>query len=173
MAHLGEAFDPDSAEPRDSIDPVPAGVYSVEAVESNVVKTKSGSGMMVVLTYKITEGSLEGRRIWDRINYRNNNEVAQKIGQQQLAELCAACGHRGPLEDTEVLHGIPIKVRVAIENDESGNYGPSNVIKRYMPYDDRSAPQSGNRSSQEPARSSQPSQKNATTGSRPWGNGGR
>ena len=140
MAHLGEDFNPDAVEPRDSLEPVPAGTYMAEIVESDVVDTKGGTGRMVKLTWKITEGACEGRRIWDQINFRNANETAQKIGQQALAELCSAAGLRGPLDDTESLHGIPMRVRVKIETDKNGQYPPKNVVQRYAPYADGEAP---------------------------------
>ena len=135
MASLGYEFNPDGVEPRENLDPVPAGVYAAEVVESDVVDSKSGRGRQVKLTLRIIDGPLEGRRIWDNINFRHESEITQRIGQQQLAELCAACGHRGPLDDTELLHGIPIRVRVEIRKDDTGNYGPRNAVKRYMPLD--------------------------------------
>ena len=167
MAHLGETFDPDSVEPRESIEPVPAGEYVAEIIESDVVDLKSGKGRGVKLTLKIVEGQLEGRRIWDQINYRHENEVAQKIGQQTLAELCSACGIRGPLEDTEHLHGNPIRVRVAIETDKSGNYCPRNVVKKYGVHDHASAPAPRQAPArQDPPASSPP--KAASGGAMPW-----
>lgn len=176
MADLGEDFDPESVEPRESLDPVPAGVYAVEIVESDVVDTKSGTGRMVKLTHKIMEGSYEGRLIWDNINFRNENEVAQRIGQQAIAELCAACGHRGPLRDTELLHGIPMKIRVTIQEDKSGQYGPRNNVRNYMPYDDGgarpAAPSRPAASASRQAAAAAPARAPAS-GSRPWGNAAR
>lgn len=164
MAGLGESFNPEGVDPRDSLEPVPAGTYGVEIVESDVVETKSGSGRMVKLTFKIMEGPCEGRQIWDNINFRNDNETAQRIGQQALAELCAACGHRGPLEDTEVLHGVPLKIRVKIEPDKSGQYGPQNRVQRYMPYDAASAPKRAPAAQQQ----SKPAPTAASKSDRPW-----
>jgi hypothetical protein len=172
MANLGTPFDPDSAEPRDSLDPVPAGTYGVEVVESDVIDTKSGTGRMVKLTFKVMEGQCEGRQIWDNINFLNQSEQAQRIGQQALAELCAAVGHRGPLEDTEVLHGVPLKIRVKIEEDKSGNYGPQNRVQRYMPYDAAERPSSAPTAARQgqqrtAAQSAAPAQ--TANSSRPWG----
>jgi hypothetical protein len=138
MAWLGEDFEPDSVEPRDDFAPVPDGTYTVEIIESSVDDTKSGNGRAAKFTLKITEGPFAERRIWCNINFRHESEKAQKIGQQQLAELCAACGHRGPLNDTELLHGIPFKVRVKTRTQEG--YDPRNEVSRFLPYDAASAP---------------------------------
>lgn len=139
MAELGEEFDPGAVDPRDNFDPLPPGNYVGEIIESDVVNTKSGSGQMVKLTWKIIEGDYEGRRIWDQINFRNANEVAQRIGQQALAEVCAACGIRGPLCNTEHLHGMPVRIKVKIGKAQEG-LDPRNKISRYAPYDAASAP---------------------------------
>jgi hypothetical protein len=138
MAELGETFNPDEVEPRDDFSPVPEGTYAVEIVESSVEDNKKNTGRAAKFTLKITEGEFAERRIWCNINFRHDSEKAQKIGQQQLAELCAACDHRGPLDDTELLHGIPFKVRVKIRKQEG--YSDRNDISRFLPYDAASAP---------------------------------
>ena len=178
MADLGEDFDQDTVEPSDSLEPVPNDVYALEIIESDVVETKSGTGRMIKLTINITEGPYEGRRIWDNINFRNQNEVAQRIGQQSLASLCAACGHRGPLRDTELLHKIPFKGRVVIEHDKTGQYGPRNAIKSYMPYNNADAaphPAPSSRATQTPAQrqTAAPTARANAAGTRPWGNASR
>lgn len=138
MAQLGESFDYMQVEPRDSLEPVPPGTYLAEVVESDVVQTKNGAGNRITLTLRITEGPCEGRQIWEGINFQHANDVAQRIGQQQLAELCAAVGMRGPLEDTQDLHGIPIRIRVKMSKPQEG-YDQKNEVSRYMPLHDGAA----------------------------------
>lgn len=138
MAELGMDFNPDEVEPRDDFSPVPDGTYAVEIIESSVADLKSGNGKAAKFTLKIGEGQFAERRVWVNINFRHTTEMAQKIGQQQLAELCAACGHRGPLDDTELLHGIPFKVRLKTRKQEG--YEPQNEVSRFLPYDDANAP---------------------------------
>ena len=169
MAQLGHDFDPGAVEPRDNFDPIPPGVYAAEVIESDVVQTKAGNGQMVKLTLRISEGEYENRRIFEQINYLNANEVAQRIGQQTLAELCTACGIRGPLDDTEHLHGVPIRIKVAIQPARDG-YDARNTVKRYEPYDQASAP--APRSTAAPARQAPPASagngKSAAGGGMPW-----
>ena len=169
MAQLGESFDYTQVEPRDSLEPVPPGVYVAEVVESDVVQTKNGAGQRVTLTMRITEGPCEGRQIWDGINFQHASDVAQRIGQQQLAELCAAVGLRGPLEDTTDLHGIPIKIKVKMSKPQEG-YDQRNEVSRYMPIDG-AAPATQPARSPAPAaqRQAAPPQKAASSGgARPW-----
>lgn len=171
MARLGEDFDPGAVEPRDNFDPLPIGNYIAEIIESDVVETKARTGQMVKLTWKITEGDFEGRRIWDQINFRNQNETAQKIGQQALAELCAACGVRGPLDDTEHLHGMPVRIKVKMSKPQQG-FDPKNEISGYAPYDAASAPAPATRAAApaQQRQSAPPPAKAAASGggARPW-----
>ena len=171
MAQLGESFDPNAVEPRDNFDPLPPGAYAAEIIESDVKETKAGTGQLVALTLKVTEGPFEGRQLWTNINFRNQNETAQKIGQQQLAELCLACGIRGPLEDTEHLHGAPLRVTVRMQKNDATR----NEVTKFAPYDAASAPapaQQHRAPQQQTARQSAPplAQNRAATGggARPW-----
>ena len=95
------------------------------------MEAKSGRGQLLKMTHRIVTGPFEGRKIWSQHNYRHENEVAQNIGQREIANLCRAIGHTGPLDDSNDLHGIPYRARVVIEADKSGQYGPRNSIKAF------------------------------------------
>lgn len=169
MAQLGQSFDPNAVEPRDNFDPLPPGIYAAEIIESDVKETKAGTGQFVALTLRVTEGAFEGRQLWCNINFRNQNETAQKIGQQQLAELCLACGIRGPLEDTEHLHGAPLRVTVRLQKSDNTR----NEVTKFAPYDDASAPAQQHRAPAAQQRQSAPAQQQRAAagsgaGSRPW-----
>ena len=138
MAKLDDVFDPSAVEPADTFEPLPAGNYPVEVVESTVDDTKNGLGRLLKLTLRVIGGDYEGRRVWGHITIRHQNEVAQRIGQQLLGALCNAAG-AGPIEDTEDLHGIPVQARIAIEADKTGQYGPRNVIRGLSPIEQRPA----------------------------------
>ena len=120
---------------RSSLEPVPAGSYVVQIIESDVAATKSGGGLMLKVTLEVYEGPYANRKIWDNINFQNQNEVAQRIGQQAVKAICHAVGFGGALTNERLieLHGIPLRARVAIETDESSQYAPKNVVKRYSP----------------------------------------
>lgn len=129
MANLGATFDPDTIEEDAGFEPLPAGDYLVQIIESEITDTKSGSGQMLKLTFEILSGDHQSRRIWDRLNIVNQNPDAQRIAQQQLKRLCDACG-TGAISDSEELHFKPIHIRVGIRLDKTGNYGPQNTITK-------------------------------------------
>jgi hypothetical protein len=124
-------FDP-SAVPEDekSFDPVPAGDYLLQAVEADVVPTKTNSGTRLTLTLEIMEGDHAGRKIWEGINIANQSEEAQRIGQRQLADLCLSAGLTS-VSNSDDLIGRPFRARVGIQQDKGGQYAPRNVVKRW------------------------------------------
>lgn len=172
MASLDEGFDPAAVEPRDSIEPVPPGEYTAQIIASDIVFTKAGTGEMINLTWEITDGEYANRKFWQRINYMNQSAVAQKIGQQQLAEICAAVGLAGHMSDTEELHSQPVRVRVAIDAKDA-NYAPKNEVKAVKPLTaeppaGKPAPQPAPRAKAPAAATAAPAARPAA--SRPWGN---
>lgn len=170
MAQLGETFDHTQVEPRDNFDPLPPAWYTAEVTESDVLDTKSGNGRRLPLTFEIKEGPFEGRRVWASINFQNANDIAQRIGQQELAELCSAVGLRGPLDDTNDLHGIPVRIKVGFDKNDPTR----NVVKGYKPMDDSSAQVAQAPRTPAPTQrqtTTQPAQKQTAAGggaARPW-----
>src|SRR6516162_5872898 len=124
MAILPEPFNPDSIAPDDrSFEPVPTGNYRMQVIESKVEDTKTGSGQMLTLTLEIIDGEYQNRRIWDRLNVRNQSPDAQRIAQQSLAALCRSIGLQGQVvQDSEVLHFKPFTARVTIEQSRDAQY---------------------------------------------------
>src|SRR5262245_53273767 len=120
MASLGGTFNPNEI-PQDEFEPIPAGDYLAQIIDSEIVDTKSGSGQMLKLTFEILSGALEGRKLWERLNIVNANADAQRIAQQQLKKLCDALG-AGAIADSEELHFQPLMIQVAIRQDKSGEY---------------------------------------------------
>ena len=100
MASLNMEFDPGSVEPGNNLDPIPAGEYVAQIVDSSVNPPKSGKGLMLNLTWEVVEGEYEKRKVWDRINYQHESAQAQLIGQQQLKAICDAIGLPGHLSDS-------------------------------------------------------------------------
>jgi hypothetical protein len=145
MVDLGQIFDP-SEIPEDSrggFEPLPA-------------------GEILKLTLEVLDGPYERRRIFENLNIRNANPVAQGIAQRALADLCKSCGLE-IIRDSEELHFRPFVAKVAIETDKTGQYEPKNRVKRYKPA--RSAPPVGKAVPVPVQPISQPQAKP----SRPWG----
>lgn len=169
MAHLGNTFDP-SQVPEDerSFEPMPAGDYVCQVIESEVVQTKSG-GDMLKLTLEVTEGQFANRRVWDNLNIRNNNPQAQQIAHRALADLCSACGV-GPITDSEDLHFRPFVATLKIEPAREVNgqtYDARNGVKRYKPKNGTTVV-AAQGSAARPAPAAQAA---AARPARPWGNG--
>jgi hypothetical protein len=132
MADLG-GFNPADIPPdeRDTLEPVPPGRYDMQVEDSELVEAKSGRGHILKLTHKIVSGPYENRKLWSQHNFRHENAMAQQIGLREIANLCRAIGHEGPLQDSLDLHGIPFVGRVTVE--KQGDYEPRNVIKAFLP----------------------------------------
>lgn len=124
------SFDATTVEPDSGMSPIPAGSYIAQAIESEIKPTKNGTGQYVQFTWKVLDGQYKGRLIFDRINVKNANQVAEQIGQKQLSALCHAAGVLR-LQDTMQLHNRPVKVRVVMRKDDQ--YGDSNEVKGYEP----------------------------------------
>lgn len=117
--------------PERAFDLIPAGVYVAEITDSEERPTKSGNGSYLQLTFRIIEGDHSGRLIWDRLNLDNPNQKAVEIAVQRLAEICQAVGKQ-KVNDSEELHGIPMRVKVRIRKGDNG-YEDSNEIFGYQP----------------------------------------
>lgn len=170
MVALPETFAPqDIPEDERSFEPIPAGLYKMQVIESSIADTKSGSGQILKLTIEVIEGQFANRRIFENLNVRNDNPTAQSIAQRALADLCNLLGI-AQLRDTEELHFHPFTARVTVQQDKSGQYGPQNRIRYNIGKQGapgaaqpaRTAPQGG-------ARPAQQAQKPAV-GGKPWNN---
>jgi hypothetical protein len=110
-----------------SFEPLPAGDYNMQVVDSEVKPTKKGNGDQLVLTLEVLDGPYANRRVWDRLNIRNPNSDAQRIAERALADLCLAINVMH-ITDSSSLHFKPFIGHVTIRpgNDK---YGPSNSVR--------------------------------------------
>lgn len=152
-------------EDTNSFDPLPAGDYTMQVIESEIKDTKSGTGQQLVLTLEVIEGAFSNRRVWDRLNIRNQNADAQRIAQRSLADLCLAVGIQS-LRNSEDLHFKPFLGKVKIREDKTGQYGPQNTVR----YKARGGMAPGaSQVKQTASPSTQPAAKPAATGAtKPW-----
>lgn len=136
MANI--SFDATTVQPDEGFTPIPAGTYLAAIVDSDVKQTKAGTGYYLQATWRVLDGQHKGRLIFDRINVRNANQVAEQIGQKQLSGLCHAVGVL-KLQDTTQLHNKPAMIRVTIRKDDQ--FGDSNEVKGYDKASGAPAPQ--------------------------------
>ncbi|KTS10275.1 hypothetical protein SB2_06950 [Methylobacterium radiotolerans] len=174
MAHLGTTFDP-AAVQSDSggFEPLPAGTYDLHIVDSEIKQTKSG-GDMLVLVCEVTSGPMTGRRVWLRLNIRNDNAQAQEIAHRDLKKICDVTG-TGPIQDSDDLHFKPFKADVIVTPDRG--YGPGNDLRNYKPPGTTTAttistPASRPQASRPTAVPSPAATTASPRPARPWGNSG-
>jgi hypothetical protein len=149
-------FDANEVEPLGSFEPLPVGEYTVVIESSALNPAKTGKGEYLQLVYNVVEGEFQGRKLFDRLNIRNDSEQAQKIAQSALSSICRAVGVMHP-QTSEELHDKPFIVKVGIR-PAKGEYGPSNAIKEYKPIDE----------CEQPKEAAKPTAGAAPAGNRPW-----
>ena len=129
MAELN--FDAEKVEPNTgSLDPVPAGDYIGMFVDSEFKATKNQAGEYLQLVAEIVEGPHRGRRLFERLNLKNQNETAVKIAEGTLSAICRSVNVMRPKDSAE-LHNKPFLMSVVVEerNDKAGTF--SNKIHSY------------------------------------------
>jgi hypothetical protein len=126
MAQLN--FDARQVDPQQSFEPIPAGWYNMMIVDSEMKPTSNGQGAYLQLTLKVVDGQYAGRQVFDRLNLQNQNPVATEFAYRRLSAYCHATGVI-QVQDSQQLHGIPLKARVSVRTDSTGQYDPSNEIK--------------------------------------------
>lgn len=119
----------ENMEPRtSSFEPLPAGNYLAQIIESEVKDTKAGTGKYLQFTWEIIDGAAKGRRVWDRVNVVNPSAQAEQIGKEAMDSLCLAAGVLD-FVDTVQLHGKPVRIKLTVRRDP--NFGDSNEVKGY------------------------------------------
>jgi hypothetical protein len=121
------SFNAANVAPQEAFSVIPAGTYVAQIEESEIKPTKSGTGQMLNLRWKILDGEYKNRVIFQRVNIVNQNPEAEKIGQRQLSGICHAVGVM-QLQDTAQLHMKPCKIKVKVRVDETGKYDDSNDV---------------------------------------------
>lgn len=101
------------------------------AIEAEDLESKSNPGnWMIKLTVEVVDGPFKGTRIWPNFNLRNSNETAQRIGQQQLKNLCLAIGVPRPQSNSELLNK---PFRATFGKPQEFNGEQQSQIKKYDP----------------------------------------
>lgn len=124
------SFDARQVEPAKLFEAVPAGWYNVKIVKSETKPTAKAGGAYLELEFEIIDGEFSGRKVWERLNVVNENEVAVRIAYQQLAALCNATGVINVADSTQ-LHGIPVRAKFKLVPQRTVGekvYEPSNEI---------------------------------------------
>ena len=130
MAQLN--YTPDANDQYVGFEPVPAGEYRVQIVDTAIKPTKLNNGTVLSLTYEIVgDPQYSGRKVFDTINLENQSVDAVRIGKQKLNTICVLTGIK-KIRDTAELHGKVMTIQVSV-----GEYlGKSNNrVDKYVPGD--------------------------------------
>ena len=127
MANLN--FNAQTVEPQAAFDPLPAGWYQMQIVESELKPTSNGEGQYLQLKLQVVAGEHASRVVFERLNIVNRNPTAQEIAYRTLSSICHATGVI-QVEDSQQLHGIPMEVKVSVRPAKDG-YDASNDVKGY------------------------------------------
>lgn len=120
-------FDATQVAPEMGFETVPAGWYNAMIDQSEMKPTKDGSGAYLEARFNIIDGQYANRKIFMRLNLRNTNPVAQEIAYKQLSAIAHAVGVLH-VQDSSQLHGLPMKIKVKLRKDTTGQYEDSNEI---------------------------------------------
>lgn len=139
MAKLDEVFDSNTVPEREEFTPVPPGTYTAMVVASELKDTQKG-GQMIVLELDIVDGEHAGRKMFERLNIKNNNSKAVDIAFRTLGEIVKAVG-KTTIKDTDELHNKRLYIEVRVDPpspyvDKNGvqqEGKPQNSIKRFLP----------------------------------------
>ena len=140
MSGNGFDFDPATEEGSKPFELLPTGKYTAEVVDAAIVDIKSGRGQMLKLTWVISGGDYDDRRIFQQIIVQHDSEEAMKFGRQRIKDLCDACGIRERVTDVSVFLHKPCEITVGIEEDKNGQYDPKNIVRRIRPPVELNAP---------------------------------
>jgi hypothetical protein len=123
-------FDATNIAPDTGFETVPAGWYNVRVDESDMKPTKDGSGAYLQLRFDIIDGQFIGRKLFARFNLKNSSQQAVEIAFKQLSAVAHAVNVLR-IGNSQELHGIPLKVKVKVRKDSTGQYEDSNDIISY------------------------------------------
>lgn len=106
-----------------------AGQYLAAVTNSDVRPTKSGTGKYVSLEWTVLDGQNRNQKIFEIINFQNQNQQCQAIGRKTLNNVLAAFGITD-LSDTSQLHNTPILLTIGVKRE---NGEDKNVVKNHEP----------------------------------------
>jgi hypothetical protein len=163
---IGGSFDTASVPTMNDNTPMPPSTYRMMITDANIKPTKRNDGQFLELELTVSEGDMQGRKVWARLNIVNPNAKAVEIAMRELATIGQALGLTA-ISDTSELKERELLVKVVIENDN--DYGAQNVIKSYKPLnaDASSAPAPTAKPVAPAAKPATPTAK-PTTAKRPW-----
>lgn len=104
MVALGQSYKVEDLGELGEYGPIPEGTYKALIVGSEMKENNAKTGQYLELEIDITEGQFQGRKLYERLNLVNPNEVAVSIAQRTLGSICLAVGIKDTIQDSNELH---------------------------------------------------------------------
>jgi len=132
-----DGFNAADVEPNEAFTALPAGKYDVIITASQMKPTKAGTGSYLELQLQVLNGTHQNRKLFDRLNLKNPNDVAVQIAKGTLSSICRSVGVLTPKDSSE-LHNKPLTAVVKTKADPEGNM--RNEVKGYEKRNGSAAP---------------------------------
>jgi hypothetical protein len=114
-------------EPENTFDALPAGDYLVTIEDAEPKQSKTnGNNWYLNIKYSVIGADYTNRKIFEIINFKNDNPIAEKIAGETLGQLARACGING--NDSDEYKGRNLYISVGIKQDPQ--YGAKNNVKK-------------------------------------------
>ena len=124
-------FNATTVAPSQAFENLAPGWYTAKVVESEMKPARNPGSSYLELTLEvIAPASAAGRKLWDRLNLVNPNQVAVDIAYETLSAICHATQVM-QVQDSQQLHGIPLDVKVGMSKTTEEYPEPRNEIKGY------------------------------------------
>ncbi|MDU0343712.1 hypothetical protein [Bosea rubneri] len=128
MTAIAYSYNPDAV-PSSGYQPMPAGEYQMEIVESDYAPSCDGLGMVLRCKAQVIGAEFDLRPYYLNFTLEHRDEARQERGQRDFAGLRRATGVLAPT-DTQQLHFVPFRVFIGVQEDASRN-----IVKQYL-FDD-------------------------------------
>ena len=134
-------FNATGVQPTELYEAIPAGWYNVIVDQSEMKPAKAEGNWYLEVRLNILDGQYTGRKLFARMNLRNQNPKAQEIAYRELAGLCQAVG-RMQVGDSAELHNQPLKVKIKVRAAQ-GEYEAANEVQVYANINAQTGPAAG------------------------------
>ena len=131
-SYLETAFETEKEEGTPALELLPMDRYTAEVVHASAGPTKNGMGYGVNITWRVCEGSYDGRCVFQSVLLQHDNPDVMKWGRQRFKDILSALNITGDVTDLDVLYNKPAKIVVKIKEDRSGQYQPKNEVVRVI-----------------------------------------
>ncbi len=136
MANLGSTYDASQGDGMEDRNALPAGEYPAQITKSEIRENNKKTGSYIWCEFQVIDGPAANRIFWGMYNLWHEKQNTVEIAQREFNSLCRAAG-KLQVTDTNELHGLPLRVKLSVKNDEQ--FGASNTIKGYKPFNETSS----------------------------------